>query len=259
MFTTARRTIGFLLVVTTLLSAGCIKAKQNIVFMPDGSGRMDMTLGYSKAMFDQMNQGQQQKDPTDINISEMADQSQGIVAFTRPVREEKDGWVMVRFSAYFDDINDVKMNKNDAEDSPVYTFREDGTGHRVEVTKGMTTNMISEMGEEEVPAEQRQMMLMMFAGFELTESFTMPGTVADATGLPKVDGRTASVTVVDRDLVDRAKLTELGADPRVVVSEASTLSAGELAAFRAEMAQAKAEWAAIKAEAAAAAATQPAE
>lgn len=244
--------------LAVLSVSGCIKVKQQVSVMPDGSGKMTFSMGFDKAKLQQAGGGE---DPTDIDMGELSQNSAGIVAFSRPTESEKDGWKYVTFTAYFEDINKVRLGDGagaaegqpEGEGSKVARFvmSPENDGHKLEIHNGMTSDMASNMGggEEEMPADQKVMMAMMFAGFEAVEGYTMPGKVTRAEGLASTEGRTASLAVKDSDLMDKAKMKALGgAKVKTIVCGASEVSEAELRAFKAEIERAKGEWVKFKAE-----------
>jgi hypothetical protein len=256
MYARIRRTAAvFALLSVAFTLAGCIKMSQHFLIMPDNSGKMTITLGFDKAKMQAMGQQGEENDPTNVNVSEISDKTKGFVAFTKPTKEEREGWVYVTFHGYFEDINAVRLGGEEEGETPArYTFAREGEGYLLEAHNGMASSMTGDMGEEEMPADQRAMMAVMFKDFQLTESYTLPGTVTSAEGLPTTEGRKASLVVRDTDLVDPARIKAIKASAvRRVVSGASQVSDADLKAFKTEMDKAKKEWEELKAEAAKAA------
>src|SRR5881396_3112560 len=94
--------------------AGCIKLRQRTAVMPDGSGKLTMTVGFSKAITSMAkSMGGKEgaaKDPfADMNT--IPKEQQGFVAFTKPEKSEKEGFTFFTFTGYFEDINKVQMGK----------------------------------------------------------------------------------------------------------------------------------------------------
>lgn len=250
MRTLFKQTVRVLCVLSTaLLVVGCIKIKQVVLVMPDGSGRMDITFGVNQAMM----QGQEgAKDPTEIDIDQLDKESNGFVAFTKPKRTVANGWATVSLSAYFDDINAVKMDDNDGEEAKKsFVFAKSGDGYRLMIQQSMASDMTDNMNPDDVPAEQQSMMAAAMAGFELTESYTMPGKIKVANGYPQIKGRTAWVHIQDSDAMDAEKIKKLKpSGDRKVTCGPSEIDDEQVEAFKDELAAAKKQWEKIKAEAA---------
>ncbi len=77
-------------VVAVTALSGCIKFKQIVLIMPDGSGRMDLTMGVNQVLMQQQG-GENAEDPTEIDLLELGEDSEGLVAFTKPKRTVENG------------------------------------------------------------------------------------------------------------------------------------------------------------------------
>lgn len=243
------RRLNMLLLVTAaaFLVSGCVKLKHATTVMPDASGKMTFTVGANKQM-----QQPGQPDMTEVNLLEMNDDSSGFVAYSKPKVTEEAGWKYVTFTAYFDDINKVRLGKEGEGNQPpaTFTFAKEGEGYKLSITNAMTASMGKGIAEQEDPEPQQMAMVQaMLAGFKIEETYEMPGAVSAIPAPGTSAARVATVVVTDADVFNKAKGKVLvDGNPRAVVSGASEVTEDAMTAWKAEMAAAKVEWAAYKQE-----------
>lgn len=243
---TAVATLG----VAAMMCTGCIKFHAKMTVMPDGSGKIEHTMGVNSALFAQLGQGGASP-LDDFTLGDAADSMEGIVAFTKPVEKKANGWEYRTFTAYFDDVNKVKFDK-DEEDGPEYKLTTEGGKHTLTVTNAPISKMAGDMGGQigqggDDPAQQAQMK-MMFTGFEVLEQYTMPAKITAGEGL-KTDGRSGEAKLTSDIMFDKEKMAALGKiTKRTIVAEGDAVDAAAVAAFKAELAKAKAEWEKMKPE-----------
>src|SRR5689334_17729102 len=124
------------LAVLSLLLAfsGCMHVREEIVVMPDGSGRLTLH-------FILKTKGEAGKFTEDELMSadpdEVQDKIKGLVAIARPSVEQKEGAVHLRMAAYFDDLNAVKFmddgEGDKAKAKQEFSFRREGETFVVEL------------------------------------------------------------------------------------------------------------------------------
>jgi len=150
----SRTALIALLMIAAVSLTGCVKDKKVITLMPDGSGKVEFTLGFNAKLIEEtlggmMPQGGEgggmmgDENPTNIELSDLKENFAGFVAFTdRKITEGADGWKYVSFTGYFENINDIRIfDEGDDDDSEDYTEEEpDEMG----------------MGEEPAPAKERE-------------------------------------------------------------------------------------------------------
>ncbi len=150
---TTRTALIALVMIAAVSLTGCVKDKKLITIMPDGSGKVDFTVGFNAKLIEETVGGMMpgggedeggmmgNDDPTDLDLGDLKENFAGFVAFTAPKLEEgSDGWKYVSFTGYFENINDVRIfDESDDEE-----FDDDG---------GEETG---EMGMEEEPAPARE-------------------------------------------------------------------------------------------------------
>lgn len=245
---------GFALAIALALSAGCIKQKQAMTLMPDGSGKIEFTVGINEAVFKQLNP--EAKPLEDFSPDKLSESTDGFVAISKPKQWQENGWSYVQFNAYFEDVNKLVLDKEE-EQAARFELKRDGDAFTLTAKHGVVGRMMSDIAgnePEEEDAAQAAMKKQMLQGFEVVESYTMPATVAAAEGM-KVEGKTASVAASSEQVLDPAKAKPLAAEQRVISAKGDTTDDAAVKAFKEEMAKAKAEWEAMKK----AAAEQPAE
>lgn len=242
---------------TTLLAAllalsGCMKIREELLVMPDGSGRIAFTFSipgkgeagkFTEAML-------MSGDPDEIT-----DKVRGLAAMTRPTLVEKDGVVQIRMTGYFDDINALKFMDDGegakAKPKQEFVFRKEGDGFTLE-TKG---NLLSDEAPEravrdaEFEKQKEEMFKAMFAGFEFRHDVKLPGTLTVAEGFGSREGRVATYAVGEKHLQKPADQKKINAASAFKASCAkSEVSDAEAAEFRKELDKAKAGWAELRKE-----------
>jgi len=239
------------LAVSTL--AGCMKVKHDLVVMPDGSGKMVLTLTMK------MKGEAQQVTEAELSVmdpDEVMQKVHGLVALQRPTSGKKYGVITMQMVAYFDDINALKfMDDGEGEKAKVkqqYGFRREGETFVLD-TKG---NLLAEEGPERKVLDdadgeklKENFFKAMFVGFEFTQVVTLPGKVSATEGYGSKADRTASWQISERDLQkpsDQRKINELQSFK--AVSLRSEVTDAEAAAFRQELEKAKAGWPALREE-----------
>lgn len=237
-----------MLVVACLFTGGCIKVKKDLLLMPDGSGRIDFTLAMNTAMLQQMG-ADPDENPFDEMYSEMQ-QTPGIVAFTEGKREEKDGWSYMTFSAYFEDINQVKLGDT-PEEATTFAYQTADDASSLTIKQGLVHAMAKDMADDEdVDQQQMAMMMMMMQGLEVSESYQLPGQVSDG-GAYDAEARKATAGLTAADLTGGEKAKKYAAAKENVIKFGkSEVTAEQIAAFKKELTEAKEAWEKKKAEAA---------
>lgn len=239
-------------------AAGCMRIGQDIVVFPDGSGKMTVKIGVNVEMMEKlkgMGGNAQEADEKMGFTFDSLDKIDGIVAFARPVTEEKDGWKTTTITAYFEDINKVKFWDKKGEERKEqisFAFKAEGEGHVLEIEDRMLSN--GDDGKaDDAPDEMKEQIWEkiqeFLKGFEVSHGVKMPGAVTAVEGYATKAGRTASSKVGQDDLKN---LDDLGkamkGGKRKITSGKSEVSDDDKAAFKKEMADAKAEWPKVKEE-----------
>lgn len=247
-----KRLLVSALLVCPLL-AGCLKFKEEIQVMPDGAGRIILTIASKET-------GEENKLSVAELMSEDPDKMDktfpGIVAMSRPVEEKKDGWTQVRVEFFFDDINKVKLvNEDDGKVFQEFSFRKEGDGRVLEFKAGAAEEFGGQLGGQdgELPPEAKkqieEMVKQMLAGFELKIAVNMPGEVKESGAFKEKEGRRATFALGEKDIAGFDDFKKFEAIKSVkIVSGPADVPAAELAAFKAAYEKAKAEWPALKKE-----------
>ena len=243
-------------------SAGCIRYQEGLVIMPDGSGKLTLNVGFNLEIFDKfkemgMDPGEQENKLEDEMTFDMDDveNMEGIVALSRPKSEKKDRWQTWTVTAYFDDINKVKLKDKEGEEVKTkisFSFKKDGDGYVLEIDDKMFENDDMKKADD-VPEEGQEQMWEMvkgfLKGFEVSRDVRMPGAVTTADGFAKKEGRTASNKVVEAELKSMADMMKgMKSAKRKIVCGKSDLSGGDVDAFKKEIDEAKAAWPKLKEE-----------
>ncbi|NUN48738.1 MAG: hypothetical protein HUU15_07925 [Candidatus Brocadiae bacterium] len=250
--------VRLLALLTLPFAAGCFETDQKTTLYPDGSGKLVWTIGIKVDKGDE--------DPVkEEKIDEMAENTEGIVAWAEPRIAQEDGWVKVTLVAYFEDINAVKFRKEGSEDELMlsYKYVRNGDGGTLAVNDAMSKDMKPRDDKKDEPQdpeakkfaeEMAKQMREAMKGMRLAVSVKVPGAVTEAGGWNGRDGRTASLVIDDKMIFEaeddpeaKKKLEALGGSLTVTWAK-NEVPAAELAEFRNELAAAKAAWEKRKAE-----------
>ncbi|MHC4608679.1 MAG: hypothetical protein ACYTAF_17380 [Planctomycetota bacterium] len=250
------RRIAFLaaLAVASLVFDGCVKVREGLVLMPDGSGKLTVSFCLSPEL---ASFGGEESDPLDdfmeTDPDEFTADIPGIVAVTKPERIEEGGWKGIRFTMYFEDINKVKFLDDPAEDGTrkanrTFAFRktEDGFTLEIEDTSLAEEEEEEEIEDEEFKKEMEKMFKSMMKGFELRNTVTMPGDVTSIKTFTSKEGRKASLRISEGD-IERQKDFKKYSSFKAVCGP-SKVSDAERDAFKKELAAAKVAWEKLKKE-----------
>src|SRR5436190_21152080 len=163
-----------------LAFSGCMKIREELLVVPDGSGLLSFTFSMSnrgdagKITETEMMQG----DPDEIT-----DKVRGIVAMARPSLETKDGVVRIRMTAYFEDLNALKFMDDGeggkAKPKQEFSFRRAGEAFTLEIKGNLLADDAPDRGagDAELQKQREEMFKAMFAGFEFRHDVKLPGTV----------------------------------------------------------------------------------
>ena len=188
------------LIAAVSLLGGCIKVRQTLTLMPDGSGAIDLRVGMSAQLIAMAQQ--QGEDPFgDLDPDELMDQAEGIVAISEPVMEEADGYTFMSFRAYFTDINEVSMPgmNEGGGDATEFVYERDGDSGTLTVANSMMTSMTAEY---EKPADEDvQFMRAMMTGLSFEEHYVLPGAVTAPDGL-EADGNRLEMEVTLDNMIE---------------------------------------------------------
>ena len=259
-----RRSVRAVAILATLAflfpASGCIRFVEELSVYPDGSGKMTVSVGFSLEIFDKLREmGMDPKEGEEQMNFEAKDLEnfEGIVAFARPKNEKKDKWQTWTVTAYFDDINKVKMvDKKDgeqpAEVKASFVFKKEGDGYVLEIDdRVMANDQMKGMDEapEEGQEQQWEMAKQFLKGFEISRGVKMPGPITSADGFDKKDGRTALNKIDEASLKNMKDLSKaMTAKKRKIVCGKSDMSDADVAAFKKELEEAKAAWPKIQEE-----------
>jgi hypothetical protein len=244
------------LATAAALAAGCIKMKQQLMLLPDGSGKLTVTLASPVTEKPGGLLGLLSAPQTEDEATESAaTMAEGLAAITdlRITRSEKES--VTSFVGWFEDVNKVRLGRR-AEDNTTFRWARDGDGFALVVVPGevvdLATKEVKKLDElAAAPPEQRELLRKfadlssaMFVGLELRTELRLPGPVMSVEGLTRFDDRSVGVQLVQADLADEAKVRALATTTFRARCGPSVISPSEMSAFRADLAKAKASWAA---------------
>jgi len=235
-----------------LCLSGCMKIRDELLVMPDGSGRIMFTFSIpSKGEAGKFTETMLMSGDPD----EITEKVRGLVAMTRPTLVEKDGVVQIRMTGYFDDLNALKFMDDGegakAKPKQEFVFRKDGEGTTVEMRGNLLSDEAPERGRKDPEFEKQKedIFKAMFAGFEFRHDVKLPGTLTAAEGFGSREGRVATYAVGEKDLqkpADQKKIN--GATAFRATCAKSEVTEAEAEEFRKEIGHAKAGWADLRKE-----------
>jgi len=233
-------------------ASGCMKIREELLVLPDGSGRIILTFAVSsKGAAGQFTEAELSSGDPD----EIQDKIRGLVAMTRPTMEEKDGAVRIRMTGYFDDINALKFMDDGegakAKPKQEFSLRRDGEAFTLEMKGNLLAEDEAESKIEnlELQKMREQMVRAMFTGFELRQEIRLPGSITAIDGFASKDGRVAGYAVSEKDLRSSADLKKVTSVTLFRAScGKSEITEAEAAEFRRELDKAKAAWPELRAE-----------
>ena len=242
-------TLLIVLLVSLAFLPGCIKYKQVVTLMPDGSGKIDFSWGMRNE-FVQMAEAHKQDVFAQLKPDNYEHQCKGIVAFTKPKQVKQDGFTYLTYTAYFTDINEVTVNINEeevADDGATnkmdfgvpakYTYKRDGDTATLTIMHGIALSVVSGPNEIPAPAEQdKAQMRLEMAGFDVSEQYIMPGTLADSPGVQIIDNKVVLQISLD-DVIDSTGPIKALKDKEKITIKIKDITLGDEAvkAFKKEL------------------------
>lgn len=205
-------------------SSGCFQMEYAATLMPDGSGKIKVVFAMKKSTLDMMRGfakqfgGEESPDPLAqfTDPKELEKNSEGIVAWSKPVVKTEGGWERVTMTAYFENINKVKIYQ--ADNSPAgdgerrllasfdYTSEAGGGGTLIVINGSMQEMDERRQEMPDLPPEMRQgmrdMMKPMVEGLNIVLSVTVPGTVEEAVGFTSKKGPTATFQMTGDEILE---------------------------------------------------------
>ncbi len=250
--------------------AGCLQAEQEAVLMPDGSGKVTITMAFRQmgegggAMMPGMpraRQGDPMKEFTDpLRLEEDA---QGICAWVTEGPKEEDGWTRASVTGYFEDINKVKIYSRNAQTgkrdvSFVAVCEKVGDSSALILSNSLGAAI--KQGQQnrqnqdpEVAKRFVEMLKPMMGDMKVSLSFEVPGEVQEASEFMKKRGRKAVfdlnadaifAPVLEPDGPDAKRMKQFTeAEDATIVWSGNKVSDEDLAKFKKELERAKEEWA----------------
>lgn len=242
-----RLCVPLLLVVFFAVLPGCLKYTQTVTLMPDGSGKIDITMQMSPRMMAELPHPQQPF--LWFKPERVKKYAKGIAAFTEPTFGGEDGYQTMAYTVYFEDINKVFLPMNDeTEDGgrtaglaytrvPDFKFVREGDTATLTCREGVFLSLAADYDKPE--GKEVGSMRKEFKGVDITERYILPGTFADQKGVLGVDN-TATLRITLEDIInDTGSLNAFkGKDAVIFEIGDITVTDDAVRAFRKEIAAA---------------------
>lgn len=224
------------------VSAGCVKLKQVITVMPDGSGKIDLRYGLSAEQIEMAKQSDVAPFK-EVMPGVIQHTCSGLIAFTEPVttRDAEDGYTYLSYTAYFSDINQLRIGGLGEGRPTSYRLTREGEGATLTVSNGTTLSMLA--GYKPVPEHERERSRKAMAGLELSEHYILPGEPKPADGLT-IQNKTAMLDLRLDDLIEGTGPVKAlqGKNTLTLTIPAFDTDENQLAAFKQEMQEAVKTW-----------------
>jgi len=229
-----------LLLALVSATAGCVKLRQVVTLMPDGSGKIELRYALSQAMIDLARQNGDEPF-AQVRPGAMSEGAEGVVAFTEPTIEEMGGYTYLTYTAYFRDINQLTINGLGEGTPAQYRYTRQGDSATLTLSHGVILSMVAdyEPADDANANDVRQAM----AGMIMQEHFVLPGNVLSDPGV-RTQGNTAQIDLSIDNLIDGDGPIETlhGMDSVTFEIEEVITSDADVAAFNAELEAAVAAW-----------------
>lgn len=217
---------------------GCVKYKQIVTVMPDGSGKVQYIAGFNRQL------AEEGEDPlAEFTAEGLGERSEGIVGYSEPIRYEEAGWSYLAITGYFTDINQVAIAGPDNGGEPVrFEYRNNGDAGSTLTIRGGVVLSIAGDFEPIAPEDRGELENELMAGFLVIERFVLPGEVKPVEGVRGVEDQPQAVEFwIDVPaLIDtEGALSKLKEKDGIVLEVGpSGVTAEQVEAFKKEMAEA---------------------
>jgi hypothetical protein len=241
--------------LAALALAGCIDYRQEVVVYPDGSGRIVRRLAVKRDVLNLVRALSKNKvaatDPLDdfADLGRLRESSRGIAAWGAPERSSQGGWDAVSMTAYFDDVDQVRLFLVQPTDG-VLERRLEFAARVAKTPAGGVLEVDPTSRDTLNPDDPAFRTILPFLKeARMAFSVRVPGKIDRAEGYADVDGRTASLVFDQARLLPAIKEPKGAAsleldrllDERPRISwTAAPVPADELAEFRKAFAEARA-------------------
>jgi len=234
-----KHTLAAVLTLTLLLT-GCVKLKQALTLMPDGSGKMQMTFALNAQLVDLAKQNKE--DPfKEVVPQAMKGKAQGVVAFSEPEREEHDGFSYLTYTMYFRDINKVRIADLGEGRPARYIYTREGEGATLTLTGGPILSIIPE--HQPTPQEEREQTRATMTGLSFSQTFALPGEISPIKGVRVEKNKAELLLTLEDYLAGTGPISDLK-DVKSLKFELAQVKAEDaaVAAFKKELEEAVAAW-----------------
>lgn len=236
--------VALLLLVAFALLPGCFKYKQTVTLMPDGSGKIDISMQMSPRIIAELPHPQEPF--LWFKPERVKKNAKGIAAFTEPKFDENDGYQTMSYTVYFEDINKVFLAMNDETDDggqttglaytqvPDFNYVREGDTATLTCRKGVFLGLIENYDKperDEIDWKRKE-----FKGLDITERYILPGTFVDQKGVLGVDN-TATLRMTLEDVINGTGSVNAFKDKDTVIFEISDITVTDeaVSAFRREL------------------------
>ena len=210
----------FLILFLPVGFVSCVQYEQSSSFFPDGSGKISMSIAIKKSMIEQLEEmakamgSEEEMDPLAdfTDPKKLAENSEGILAWTKPEVVDDGKWIRVSYTGYFVDINKVKIyqeQEKGGETTKSLAFAckyekgdETSTLQLIDDTREKLGEDLKQPEEDDAMREmQIQMMKTMMEGMKIRMAITVPGEILESSGFMSTEGRTCSIEMDDKMMI----------------------------------------------------------
>lgn len=216
--------------------SGCVKLRQALTLMPDGSGKVELRFALSESLV-KLSQ-QNDEDPfKEVMPDVISDKSKGIAAFSEPKLTKQGDFTVMTYWAYFKDINKLSIVGLGETQPAKYRYTREGDRATLSVTDGVILSVIAE--NEPTAEDKRAAVREAMAGLELSEHFILPGKIDPIDGVATT-GNTAKIDLTLDHYLEGSGPIEKLKDTKSLTFNVPAVLIDEqaVAAFEEELAQA---------------------
>jgi hypothetical protein len=229
-----------LLVVGVAVIAGCVEEKKEYTINPDGSGKVNCDIVFAPFNLN-FDGGEDASSESQVKeaVEKILDDSEGVDAWQNISFELTDeGKIHFIGTAYFADINKVKIKSGGFNSNQSTIFSRDGAGRITIEIKGDSDS--EDSGEKDKEAEKlteaevsqkvkemrlqynksKPMMLGMLGTLKSEMVFHLPGRIEEVSNFTKVDDSTVKLTVEGAKML--AAMDKMMADDKLLAEQVRT-------------------------------------
>lgn len=249
----SRRKLGLWLVgfLMFLIIGGCIETTDVITIMPDGSGRgVIYTASEITQLFGQEDDSSEEflRIVGYETVLSLAEKFKGVEAFTKPEIVQHRGKPHIKFSIYFNDINQVQL-KRGKDDLTEDKYHFDAKNGVFKITSKSNKTELDKLKGDGDSFSFPPMLEPFLVGLYINQTYVLPGPVKEAPEFFRIEGRKVESITTYKDLKNSKNMEgyfKEGQKESVITFGPPTVGDKEKKEFKREMKKAVKKWKKLK-------------